>query len=300
MKIDDREIKRILQDDTVKMDDEQQKRLDFFLENLPEKEIQIEKESAFKKKMRRGKVWKLAFAMMAALVILPNINPTVAYAMYEIPLIGKFFEVVTVRSYEYQDETHEVEIKAPEVIVENDDTENKVGIEQLNEETKKLVDQVIDEFEAGLTEGEYQAVSVDYEVLCDTEEWFTLKLGVVEVMASSNQYFKYYHIDKETGKLVSLSDLFADDGYITAISENICQQMVDKMETCEDDSIDYWMEKVDEDVEACYTIEADQNFYFNEDGDIVIVYDKYEVGPGYMGCPEFSVPKGIYGEYLRY
>ena len=28
MKIDDREIKRILQDDTVKMDDEQQKRLD--------------------------------------------------------------------------------------------------------------------------------------------------------------------------------------------------------------------------------------------------------------------------------
>ena len=30
MKIDDREIKRILQDDTVKMDDEQQKRLDFF------------------------------------------------------------------------------------------------------------------------------------------------------------------------------------------------------------------------------------------------------------------------------
>ena len=43
-------------------------------------------------------------------------------SMYEIPLIGKFFEVVTVRSYEYQDETHEVEIKAPEVIVENDDT----------------------------------------------------------------------------------------------------------------------------------------------------------------------------------
>ena len=65
MKIDDRETKRILQDDTFKMDDEQQKRLDFFLENLPEKEIQIEKESAFKKKMRRGKGWKLVFAMMA-------------------------------------------------------------------------------------------------------------------------------------------------------------------------------------------------------------------------------------------
>ena len=37
MKIDDNKLKKILQDDTVKMDDDQKNRLDLFLDNLPEK-----------------------------------------------------------------------------------------------------------------------------------------------------------------------------------------------------------------------------------------------------------------------
>lgn len=296
MKIDDREIKKILQDDTVKMDDEQKKRLDFFLENLPEKEIQIEKEPVFKKKIRQGTGWKVAFAMMAILVILPNINPTVAYAMYEIPLIGKLFEVVTIVDYAFADETHEVEIKAPEVIVNEAESE---GIDKLNKESQEFVNRIIEEFESGLTEGVYQAIYVDYEVIRDTEEWFTLKLSVAEVMASSDEYYKYYHIDKKTGELVGLSGLFANDEYIDAISENIYQQMISAMENNEDGSVDYWVEKADEDVEACYVIDADQNFYFDESGDIVIVYDKYTVGPGSMGCPEFTISKEIYENYLK-
>lgn len=289
MQIDDREIKKILQDDTVKMDDEQKKRLELFLGNLPEKEILIEKGPIFVKRTRHGVGWKLAFAMMAGLIILPNVNPTIACAMYDLPLIGKLFEVVTVVDYEFADETHEVEIKAPEVIVSEAESE---GIDKLNEESQKFVQRIIEEFESGLTEGEYQAIYVDYEVLCDTEEWFTLKLSVAEVMASSNEYFKYYHIDKMTGKLVSLSNLFVDDEYVDVISENIYQQM-------RESSGDYWVEKADEDVEACYVIDADQNFYFNKDGDIVIVYDKYVVGPGSMGCPEFTVPQEVYEEYLK-
>lgn len=296
MKIDDREIKKILQDDTVKMDDEQKRRLDFFLENLPEKEIQIEKEPVFTKRTRQGTGWKAAFAMMTLLVILPNVNPTIAYAMYELPLIGKLFEVVTIRNYEYQDETHEVEIKMPEVIVNEAESE---GINELNKESQEFVNLIIEEFESELTEGVYQAICVDYEVLCNTEEWFTLKLNVAEVMASSDEYYKYYHIDKKTGELVELSGLFVNDDYIDAISDNIYQQMLDVMENDEDGSVDYWVEKADEDVEACYIIDADQNFYFNESGDIVIVYDKYTVGPGSMGCPEFTISKEIYEKYLK-
>lgn len=291
MKIDDREIKKIMQDDTVKMDDEQKKRLDFFLENLPEKEIQIEKNPVLEKQKRHGTGWKVAFAMLVALVILPNINPTVAFAMYELPLIGKFFEVVTVREYEFQDETHEVEIRVPEIIVKGEEMKSG-AVEELNEESQKLVNQIIGDFEENLQEGTHQAIYVNYKVLCDTEEWFTLKLGVAEVMASSDEYYEYYHIDKTTGRLVELGDLFASDGYIEAISENICSQMTEQSE-------DYWIETADEDVKACYIITEDQNFYFNEAGEMVIVYDKYVVGPGSMGCPEFVVAEEVYREYLK-
>lgn len=62
MKIDDKELKKILQDDTVKMDDDQKKRLDQFLEHLPEKEVVIEKEPVFGRNTRKRYGWKAAFA----------------------------------------------------------------------------------------------------------------------------------------------------------------------------------------------------------------------------------------------
>lgn len=296
MKIDDKELKKILQDDTVKMDDDQKKRLDQFLEHLPEKEVVIEKEPVFGRNTRKRYGWKAAFAMLAVFVILPNVNPTVAYAMYEIPLLGKLFEVVTVREYEYADETHEAEIKTPKIIVEEAEAES---VDKLNEESQRLVDQIIEEFEKNLEEESYQGLYVDYEVLCDTEDWFTLKLSVSEVTASSDQYFKFYHIDKQSGKAVELCDLFQDKAYIDAISENIRIQMVKQMEESEDDTVVYWTETICEDENLFYEIEPNQNFYFNTQNELVIVFDKYVVGPGSMGCPEFIIPYEIYGEYLK-
>ena len=34
------------------------------------------------------------------------------------------------------------------------------------------------------------------------------------------------------------------------------------------------------------------NFYVNEKGKLTLVFDKYEVAPGYMGMVEFSIPTG--------
>ena len=33
-------------------------------------------------------------------------------------------------------------------------------------------------------------------------------------------------------------------------------------------------------------------FYVNEKGKLTLVFDKYEVAPGYMGMVEFSIPTG--------
>ena len=34
--------------------------------------------------------------------------------------------------------------------------------------------------------------------------------------------------------------------------------------------------------------------YFDDKGDLVIVFEKYDVAPGYMGCPEFVIPREVY------
>lgn len=40
-------------------------------------------------------------------------------------------------------------------------------------------------------------------------------------------------------------------------------------------------------------ITPDRNFYFNEAGDLVIVFNEYDAAPGYMGNPEFIIPKDV-------
>ena len=34
----------------------------------------------------------------------------------------------------------------------------------------------------------------------------------------------------------------------------------------------------------------DQRFYINEAGNPVLIFEKYEIAPGYMGQPEFEGP----------
>jgi len=43
-------------------------------------------------------------------------------------------------------------------------------------------------------------------------------------------------------------------------------------------------------IEGFQSITADQRFYINEDGNPVVIFEKYEIAPGYMGQQEFEIP----------
>lgn len=60
----------------------------------------------------------------------------------------------------------------------------------------------------------------------------------------------------------------------------------------------YWIDG-DESTDVFKEIDGEQNFYFNDDGEIVIVFDEYEVAPGYMGCPEFTIPNDLIAGILK-
>lgn len=46
--------------------------------------------------------------------------------------------------------------------------------------------------------------------------------------------------------------------------------------------------------EECFKeIEKDQNFYIDENNKLVIIFDEYEVAPGSMGMPQFTVESEI-------
>ncbi|MFQ7057552.1 MAG: RsiV family protein [Turicibacter sanguinis] len=44
-----------------------------------------------------------------------------------------------------------------------------------------------------------------------------------------------------------------------------------------------------EDENEFKSIADNQTFYINSSGDVVVVFDKYSIAPGYMGFPEFTI-----------
>lgn len=287
MNMSDKKLKSLLESQRVTLDEAANRRIDEFLETLPQSPVQKNRFISVK----RTAAW-LAVAAACVFIILPNVSPSIAHAMTEIPVIGGIVKVITIRGYSYNDSGHTADIKIPEILEES----SIGGASEINRDTKELTDRLIAEFKENAMEGGYGFLAVDYEVVTDTSDWFTLKLTIFEVAGSSDTYYKYYHIDRATGENVQLSDLFADDAYVEAISEDIRKQMIAQME--KDASAEYLLYSPQNDEWNFYVIDADQNFYFNEEGKLVIVYDKYEVAPGAMGCPEFVVEEEVYADYL--
>ena len=228
------------------------------------------------------------------LFLLPNVSVTYAQALEQLPVIGDLVRVVTIRNYYYDDNHWKMDINIPQI-----ESEDSKSVDYINKDVSELTTALINRFYEDLeingNKG-YGSLNVDYEVVTNTDSWFTLKLTVCQTAASSNTYFKFYHIDKNQGKIVELGDLFNTDKFSNSLVAEIKKQMQEQM--ANDENISYWINTSGIGEEFA-TVSADHNFYWNENGDLVIIFDKYEVGPGSMGTPEFVIDKGVIRDLLK-
>ncbi len=228
------------------------------------------------------------------LFLLPNVSVTYAQALEQLPVIGDLVRVVTIRNYYYDDNHWKMDINIPQI-----ESEDSKSVDYINKDVSELTTALINRFYEDLeingNKG-YGSLNVDYEVVTNTDSWFTLKLTVCQTAASSNTYFKFYHIDKKQGKIVELGDLFNTDKFSDSLVAEIKKQMQEQM--ANDENISYWINTSGIGEEFA-TVGAGHNFYWNENGDLVIIFDKYEVGPGSMGTPEFVIDKGVIRDILK-
>ena len=109
-------------------------------------------------------------------------------------------------------------------------------------------------------------------------------------MGGSQSYAKIFSVDKKSGKQITLKNLFKKgSGYIDRISDNIKEQMRAQMK--ENADVTYFVDDENNKFNL-KSISNKTNFYVNEKGELTLVFDKYEVAPGYMGMVEFSIPTG--------
>lgn len=252
-----------------------------------------------------------AAAVAAVFVVLPNTSGSVAYAMGNLPVVGKLVEAVTFRNYQYDNGGHAADIKTPELTVKESDTEQMTDTEvqvqenlkkttaEINAEIEKITDQIVSEFEESRKEEEgYQEVVVKHEVISTTDDYFTLKLMCYQAAGSGAEWDYYYTIDLKTGERLTLSDLFQSGAdYITPISENIKEQMQQQM--AEDDGKMYWVDNAEVPEWNFDKITDETSFYLDSDGHLVICFNEGDVAPMYMGCVQFVIPDEVVADIRK-
>ena len=188
--------------------------------------------------------------------------------------------------------TQELKLSKEKKELEQETLQNEIT--QLTKDIKSYQSDV-----ASIEDGENgnEAVNSSYQVVTDNDRLFALRIDTSIVMAGSNQYTKIYNIDKKTGNTITLNDLFQKDSdYLDRISEEIEKQMKENME--KDSNLQYFLDK-DVDGYSFDGIKNDVNFYVNKEGELTIVFDKYEVAPGYMGIVEFTIPTSVVSDIIK-
>ena len=287
----DQEIRDALQQEPISVPASVHERTEQILDALPEKESKPKLFVLPRAVVRATQA--AACILFVLLVLLPNVSVAYAKAVENIPVIGSLVEIFTIRNYFYSDDRHELDVQVPQVSDPGNQNASDLINKNVNQLTAAVIQQFYDELEITHDKG-YGSIYIDYETVTNTDKWFTLTLTVTELAASSNTYFRFYHIDRTTGTYVTFGDLFDEADY-PALEQLIIRQMRQEMDENEDAV--YWIDGA-EAGESFTALSGTQNFYFDDAGNLVIVYNKYEVGPGSMGCPEIEIPLQDFQSYL--
>lgn len=246
--------------------------------------------------VRRHAVRYTACAAAACLVLFVtalNTIPAFASGVSEIPVLGRIAQVLTFAEYERQGENETLIVRQPKL----SNTGNTELEKRINLEIQRKIDALVKTFqeqaeqakqlylENGGDEDEYMIpeINIDYRLHCNNGSVVSFILIKSETHASYYEEQYYYNIDLETGKELTLRDLLGPN-YKEIVRQRVRQQIEERKEK-DPDAYFYSEEEL-----ASFGMTLDDpGFYLNEKGNVVVVYPKYEIAPGYMGIQEFEI-----------
>ncbi len=235
----------------------------------------------------------LTLAMTTVFVILLNTSPVLASNLSDIPLLTQIVKVLTFRNYQTMDEMKNIYVRIP--VLEN--TGNNELEDRINYEIKKQIDFSVSKSEqlakelydtyiqAGYKPSQIEPllVEVDYQTTFYNDRYLSFIIKKYENIPYStvDKEQSYYNVDLQTGGHITLRTLFGPD-YLTKVGTEIYKQIESKKK--EDGNMLFFDE-----INIFEVLENEEKFYINEQGQVVISFDRYEIAPGYMGYPEFII-----------
>ncbi|MBP3576766.1 MAG: DUF3298 domain-containing protein [Lachnospiraceae bacterium] len=263
------------------------------VERLKQKMLQAKSENR-KERIRRNSRQIMATAAMLAIIlfVLPNTSKTVALAMQQIPVLGDFIELITVRDYEYEDEQHQASIKVGELVLnEFADVQHMEAsvkkellatVKNINSEIQKVTTELLGDFETSVEDREGPlSVWTETIQIPSEEQYLVIKQECFMAAGSGMEWNYYYTIDLTTGKLLSLEELFKENAdYVPVLADCIEKQL--KL------VYGYQLDEFLRD-ELVRQLEEEASFYINEAGNIVMCFDEGDIGPMSLGDLEIVI-----------
>lgn len=242
--------------------------------------------------------WSSIAASLCIVVGAVNFSPSFADALEDIPVIGNVIKVINLRNYRIDENGFDVSIDVPKIEgLKDKELEYKLN-KDFEEDGKKLYKEYEQEMKMLKDKGieGRELVKSWYEVKTDDDNILSLIIYNHYAQGSSNTTRKFYNINKKDQTVLTLEGMFAGTNYIDVISDNIKSQMRERMK--ENPNEYYWLDEEMDDINFT-KINKNQGFYINENGELVICFDKYEVGPGSTGLTEFVIPKDITSKLIK-
>lgn len=253
------------------------------------------------------KYYLAALPAAAVLAFTVGLNTSYSFAstMERVPVIGTVAKVLTVRSYQEKDEDKEINVEIPKVEVTTKTKEEKQqAVDEMVVDVNKEIDKAVEEYvtgaeqrieeykqafiQTGGTEEEFKEknikVNVDYQIKYQGEDYVSFVVTGDESWSGAYAVNYYYNLDMRNGQYVTLKDLLGEN-YVDIANQQILAQMQER--TKENSDLTYFSEEEG----GFTTVTENTNFYINGAGNPVVVFDKYEVAPGFMGRQEFEITR---------
>lgn len=231
-------------------------------------------------------------ASFVLFVVTVNSNSTFASSISEVPIIGDIARIFTIKEYQEEDELKLVNVKMPALEnTGNTELENRINYEILTkinekiEEAEKRAEEYRDAvIQTGGSLEDFHPINIEvnYEVKYSTNEIVSFVINKFETLASAYNEQDFYNIDITNGKELNLKDVLGAN-YKQIVDNSIKKQIEERKKDTKNSYFDV-SEGGFDGIEDEY-----QNFYINESGNVVIVFQKYEIAPGYMGIQEFEI-----------
>ena len=207
--------------------------------------------------------------------------------------VGAYFEMVTFRQYKFDDGKNYADINLKKVKNKTEDTELEIrenadkSEEKINQDMKKKTNELIKEFRKQVGGLGYSSLKVNNTVVTNSIDYYCIKLSAYMSQADGYEVNYFYTIDKKTGQVIKLTDLFKKDSqYVDVITKDIKKQMKKKMK--ENSQYKYFINE-EEKYTTFEKIDENQQFYINNSGELVICFAEGDVAPAYMGALEFTI-----------